>query len=144
MNKIWIVVANSSESKIYRAEDRHTLVEHGHFYHEESRLPARELVSDNMGRETNRGIYGTDTKQSRTDLKTKEGMLFAYQIAHFLEKECEASNCEHLYIVAKPPFLGYLREVLHPNVVKLVKAEINKDLVHSEPAEIREYLPPVL
>lgn len=144
MNKIWIVVANSSESKIYRAENRHTLVEHGRFYHDESRLPASDLVSDRPGCETYRGAYGGDTMQGRTPLKTKEGMLFAHQLAQYLERECEDGKCEHLYIVAKASFLGYLREVLHPNVAKLVKAEINKDLTHLKPEEILEYLPPVL
>jgi protein required for attachment to host cells len=144
MKKVWVVVANSSLAKIYRAENAQTLVEHGILFHDESHLPARELVSDSMGRETNFRAFGSDTYQPKTPIKLKEALLFADIVAHFLEEGCNCGECERIYIVAKPPFLGHLRQSLHPNVAKLVGSEIHKDLTQLKPQEVREYLPPIL
>ncbi len=144
MRKVWVVVANSSYSKIYRAENTHVLLEHQTFSHEESHLPARELVSDRQGRETSRVGYGTDTMEEKTPIKVKEATQFADEIAQFLEKGFNSGECERIYLVAKSPFLGYLRQSLHPNVTKLVESEVHKDLTQLRPEQIREYLPPVL
>jgi protein required for attachment to host cells len=144
MRKVWVVVANSGLAKIYRAENRTILVEHGIFFHEESHLPARELVSDHHGRETQRKGYGSESMEAKTPLKMKEALLFAVQIARFLEEGYNKKEYERLYIIAKPPFLGYLRQSLHHNVAKLVDSEIHKDLTQSKPEEVRDYLPPVL
>jgi protein required for attachment to host cells len=144
MKKVWVVVANSSQAKIYKVENGQVLVEHGIFFHDESRLPGRELVSDGYGRETNTMIYGSDTYQQKTPVKLKESLLFADVIAHFLEEGYNSGAYERIYIVSKPPFLGHLRQSFHPNVAKLVEAEIHKDLTQLRPEEVREYLPPVL
>jgi len=144
MKKVWVVVANSSLSKIYRAENTNVLIEHGIFFHDESHLPVHELLSDRQGRETNKGMCGGDTYEARTPTKLKEALHFAEQIAHFLEKGYNAGEYEKVYIVAKPPFLGHLRQFLHPNVAKLVGAEIHKDLTQLRPEEVREYLPSAL
>lgn len=144
MKKVWVVVANSSQAKIYRAENAQTLVEHGLFFNDEIHLPARDVVSDKQGREQSYGLYGSDTYEAKTSLKTKEALSFAETIAHFLEQGCTKGECVRIHIVAKPPFLGYLRQCLHPNVAKLVGSEIHKDLTQLKPEEIREYLPPVL
>lgn len=144
MKKIWIVVANSSQAKIYRAENVNHLVEHGFFFHDESHMPARDLVSDKKGRETSHNASTTNTYEPKTTIKTKEGMIFAENLASFLEKGCASGECERIHIIAKSPFLGYLRQSLQPNVVQLIGSEIQKDLTQLTAEEIREYLPPVL
>lgn len=145
MRKVWIVVGNSSVAKIYRTENNSSsLIEFQNFLHKESHLPARELVSDRLGRETSRMGYGTDTMEPQTPIKVKEGNAFAAQVAEFLEKGFNAKEFERLYLIAKPPFLGYLRDAIHSNVAKLVESEIHKDLTQHTSEQIREYLPPVL
>lgn len=145
MRKVWIVVANSSQSKVYRAENAQHLVEHVIFFSEESHLFVHELVSDKEGRETNSmGSWGADSYEPKTPVKRKEANFFAETIAHFLEKGCNSGECERIYMIAKAPFLGYLRDALTPHVAKLVHAEINKDLTQLRPEAIREYLPPAL
>lgn len=144
MRKVWVVVANSSLSKIYRAENTHTLVEHQLFEHKESQMPARALVSDRQGRETQRVGYGTDTMEEKTPIKQKEAQIFAEQIADFLKRGCISGECERIYLVAKPPFLGFLRQALDPNISKHVENEIHHDLTQKKPEQVREYLPPAL
>lgn len=144
MKKVWVVVANSSQAKVYRAEHLQVLVEHGIFFHDESRMAARDLVSDNSGRENNTMRPGGDTYEPKTSIKLKESVNFADILANFLETGHNDGHFERLYIVAKPPFLGHLRQALTPNVSKVVESEIHKDLTHLSPGEVREYLPPVL
>ncbi|NGX61689.1 MAG: hypothetical protein K940chlam9_01178 [Chlamydiae bacterium] len=144
MRKVWIVVANSSQAKIFRAENVQTLVEYKSFVHEESQEPSRELTSDRQGRQTSRVGYGTDTYQEQTTTKAKEQSQFAHEIADFLAQGYHSGEYERLYLISKPPFLGYLRQCLNGNVSKLVESEIQKDLTQLKPGQIREYLPPVL
>lgn len=144
MRKVWIVVANKCIARIYHAENVKTLVEHKCFEHAEAHEPARELMSDHLGRATQKGFVGSDTMDVHTSLKAKEATIFARQLSSFLQESFNAGEFEALYIVAKVPFLGFLREVFPPGITKLIKSEINKDLTHMTPAEIREYLPPVL
>jgi protein required for attachment to host cells len=143
MKKVWVLVANSSQAKIYRANGP-SLLEHGIFFHDESRMPARDLVSDNMGRETNRNMYGNDTCEPKTSLKEKEFLIFANTLAQFLEKGYNSGECEKIYVIAKPPFLGFLRQAFSSHVTNIVESEIHKDLTHMTPNEIREYLPEFL
>jgi protein required for attachment to host cells len=144
MKKIWIVVANSTYSHIYRAENNQKLVEIKYLEHLESHMRARELVSDSQGRSTNVSLYGSDTMEDKTSLKDKESMHFADQIITFLEEGCKNGECERIYIISKAPFLGNLRAALPPLLAKLVHAEISKDLTQLTADQVREYLPPVL
>ena len=144
MRKVWIVVANGSASKVYRAENVNTLVPLKEFEHEEAHLTRKDLNSDRPGRATQRGGYGTDTMEEKTSPKVKEATNFAQAIAAFLKEGCNAGECERIYLIAKAPFLGHIRQALHANVAKCVESEVNKDLTQLRPEQIREYLPPVL
>ncbi|MCH9626551.1 MAG: hypothetical protein S4CHLAM2_01730 [Chlamydiales bacterium] len=144
MRKVWIVVANGSHSTIYHAENVNKLTEIKQFQHAEAHLTRHDLTSDRPGRSTPCVGYGTDTMEEKTPPKVKEAVSFAHQIAHFLEEGYNAGNVERVYLVTKSPFLGHLREALHPNVTKIIESEVHKDLTHMRPEQIREYLPPVL
>ena len=144
MRNVLIVVANSTHSKIYRAENTHKIIEIKHIDHVESHMHARDLVSDSQGRNTNTALYGSDTMEDKTSLKTKEAVIFARQIIAYLEEGFNKGECERIYLIANPAFLGHLREVLTPHLAKLVHTEINKDLTQLTPEQIREYLPPAL
>ena len=144
MRKVWVVVANRSDSKIYRAENVNTLVEHKSLTHKEAHLNDHDLIADGPGRTGQKGVHGSDTLSEKTTQQDKEAKIFATEIASFLEQGYNSGECERVYLVAKAPFLGFLRESLHPNVVKMVESEIHKDIVDQRPEQIREYLPPVL
>lgn len=144
MRKVWIVVANGSHSTVYKVENAQTLSVLKNFNHQESHLPSRELKADGPGRQTKRMGFGTDTYEQKTPTKVKEADEFAQEIAAYLEEGLHSGEYERIYLVAKPPFLGYIRQNLHPNVSKLVESEVHKDLTQMRPEQIREYLPPVL
>lgn len=144
MRKVWVVVANSSISKVYKADSVDTLSELKQFHNLAAHLTRQDLASDRPGRSTQRGFYGTDTMEEQTPLKVKEGVLFAKEIAHFLEEGYNAGHYERIYLIAKPPFLGFIHQSLHPNVAKLIESEVHKDLTQMRPEQIREYLPEVL
>jgi len=143
MRKVWVVVANSCESKIYHC-NANKLVELKSFVHEEGHLHAKDIVSDKKGRNTERGVYGSDTMEEKTPLKLKEADQFAHKIGKFLEEGWNSKAFERLYVIAKPPFLSNLRHSLSDHVSSAIHSEIHKDLIHMRPDEIREYLPLVL
>ena len=131
--------------KIKEAEtNAHKIIEIKSFEHEESHLPVHELVSDAQGRSTSAITFGSDTMDERTSIRTKEAVKFADQIVDFIEDGFKKGECERLYVVAKAPFLGHLREALSPGLHKIVAAEVSKDLTQLSPEQVREYLPPVL
>ncbi len=142
MRKVWIVVANRAEAKIYRAENVSTLVEHTSLKHGEGSMHQRELSSDKQG--SIRGKFGTDTMEEKTSPKSKEANHFAAQIALVLEKGLQAKEVERIYLIAKAPFIGVLHQVFKPAVAKCIEKEVHKDLLHASKEQLREYLPPVL
>lgn len=144
MRKVWIIVANASQTIIYKAENVHKLTEIKKLQHAESHLARRDLVSDKQGRGHQRIGSANDTLSDTTSPKEKEANIFAHEIAHFLEEGYKNGEYERLYLISKPPFLGYLRQSLSPHVSKLIESEIHKDLTLIKSEEIREYLPPVL
>lgn len=140
MRKIWVVVANSSTAKIYRAENVNTLVEIHTLNHSVSHLHDRDIVSDKPGRSKD----GHHSIEEQTPQQVKERIHFASEIASYLEKGLSDNNLDRVYLISIPQFLGFLRQSLNPQVAKLIHAEIHKDLTHLRPAQLREYLPPVL
>lgn len=147
MKKIWIIVANAGQSKVYRAESSQLLVEHALFFNDESHSNVHELVSDKQGREANpiaRKGWNTNTYEPKTDIKDKVALSFANTLVQFFEEKLKAGECERIYLIVKPPFLSCLKDAMPPNIAKLIHEEIHKDLTHLSPKEILEYLPPAL
>jgi protein required for attachment to host cells len=143
MRRTWILVANGGKALIFTADEASVLHEQHVLEHAESHLSRRDLVSDKKGRTWFHG-KGTDSMEEPTPVKVKEATHFAHEIAHFLDKNYQAGEFERLYLIVKPPFLGFLRQSLSPHVAKVVESEIHKDLTLLQPEQIREYLPPIL
>jgi protein required for attachment to host cells len=141
-NSTWIIVANSSLSKIYETEGTKPLTLIETFEHPESHLSGRELMSDKEGRNT-WGVV-THMVEEKMPPKLKEANVFAKQIIEFVERAHREGRCHFLYLIAAPAFLGILRHTLSDNLSKIVKGEIDRDLTHTSPSHIQDYLPPVL
>jgi protein required for attachment to host cells len=142
MRKVWIVVANQTDAKIFRAENVNKLEEIFHMTHNEGHKTAHELQSDREG--ATQGWFSSDTMSPRTPIKVKEAMHFATEIAHCLKKSIEEEQIERFYILAPPAFLGHLRAAMPEAVKNRVFAEIAKEGLWLDEKEIRSYLPPVL
>lgn len=142
MHKIWVVVANRSEMKIYLAKNVNTLTEISTLKHLEGQQTDQNLVADKQG--SHRGSFGTDTMEEKTSTKHKQATNFANQIAKKLEDGIKHEKVERIYLLASPEFMGILRQILKPNIRKFIEKEIDKDLTSANVEQIREHLPPVL
>lgn len=144
MRKVWIVVANRSQVRVFRAENTHKLVEIKTLDHKEGHEQARDLQSDRKGRTNNRKGFGVDTMEAKTSAETKESVVFATEIAQMLEEGEKAKAFERLYLIANPPFVSILKDAMKSALTKMIQGEVHKDLARCSPEQIREYLPPVL
>lgn len=144
MRQVWVVVANGSQAKIYKAENSGKLLEIKSFEHDASRLPSHDLVSDGPGRATERFGSSPHAYPERVSPKVKEKEHFADEIAECLEKGHNEGEFNRLYIIAKPPFVAHLHHSIEESVGHTVALEVHKDLTHLGGTEIRDYLPAVL
>lgn len=140
----WVIVANSSYAKIYKAENNTNLIEIHEFEHLESRLDNKDLVSSKPGRTNDSVGYRRSSMEFPTSPKHHEFQLFAKQISHFLDQAQETGKIGRLYITASPIFLGILRQELSHLINDLIGGQIDRDLTHLKPSDIRNHLPPVL
>lgn len=142
MRKMWILVADKAKARIFLAEKPlGPITELEALVHPESRLHARDLVSDAPGRTFDRSGEGRHAKEPNVDPKETEAIKFAIEIADRLEAARVRGEFDRLGLVAAPEFLGLLRERLGPETRALVEFEIDKDLMHLRPQEIRARLP---
>lgn len=147
MRKVWILVANSGQARVFKADNAKTLTELNGFVHPEIHLKDEDLVSDRPGIAVSchhSSRFGPHTISNETSQKTKERNHFAEQIALFLEEGYKKGEFERLYVIADLPFQGFLREAFSDHLTKLVNEEIQKDLTKLSAAEIRKYLPEFL
>jgi protein required for attachment to host cells len=140
----WIVVANSSHAKIYKAENNKQLVEIKQFKHPESRLHDSDLVSSKPGRTNARTGYRRSTYEPTTDPKDQEINSFAKEISLYLDYARENENLGRIYLTASPAFLGVLRRTLSSLTDHLIAGEVDADMTHLKSDEIRSHLPLVL
>ena len=144
MRKVWIITANRTQARVFRAENTHKLVEIKTLEHQEGHKHARDLNADRQGRNNSRKGYGVDTMEAKTSAEAKDAVLFATEIAHMLQEGYKAGSFERLYLIANPPFVSILRDALETPIAKIIQNEVHKDLTRCRTEEVREYLPPVL
>lgn len=75
-----------------------------------------------------------------TDLHAEAEADFAHNLAEFLEAQFAAKTIQELVLVAPPRTLGEVRKHLRPHMSKMIKAEIDKDLVKHPIAHIESLL----
>lgn len=140
MNKIWVLVAESSRAKLYEQDHpRSPLHELKDFEHSASRLNDTELVAGSLGRTHDRYGYGQHALVPDTDPKANEAHIFARELAEHLDQSKKFYS--KLVVIAPPEFLGLLRDSFSSQVAHCVAASINKNLVHETPEEIQGHLP---
>jgi protein required for attachment to host cells len=143
MNTTWVVVADHTRARLFRAEPPHaTLHEFGDMVHPESRMHPRDMAQDEPGttRDSHgQGVHGMGTHYSPRE---QEYIRFAHEVVQHLEKAHNTHQFEHLVIAAEPDFLGFLRNAMPHGLRATVIQEIGKELTHIPRAEdIRRHLP---
>jgi protein required for attachment to host cells len=137
----WVLVANSSCAKIFKALNNHDLQEVHAFEHLESRLHNQDLVSEKPGRNnTSMGIRKS-ALDYQTSPKHQEFTLFAKQISDYLDSAREEGKFGRLYVTAGPAFLGILRQTFSHLTNAMIASEVDHDITHLPTSEIRNHLP---
>ncbi len=144
MRKVWIVTANRTCLRVFRAENTHKLVEIKKLEHADGHKHGRDLTAEKEVRNTYRKGFGVDTMEAKTSIEAKEAVQFATEIAEILHEGYKAGSFEKLYLIANPPFVSIVRDALPKALTKIIGSEVHKDLTKCRPEEVREYLPPVL
>lgn len=142
MSKTWVLVADSARAKIFRAQSPvGPLVEVEDWVHPESRLHELDINADKPGRTHDSAGQGRHAMENEVSPKAQDAREFARQLAERLDKARTDGLFDHLLLVAAPAFLGLLREALSKPTRDRVTAEVDKDLVMHDPADIRAHLP---
>ena len=135
----WIVVANSSQARIFRLESNHTIVEIETFEHPESRQKEGDLVSSKPGRQFDRFGPGRHSMEQQTSPKTQEFVAFARQLSERFDLAIENEHLGKIYLAASPNFLGILRQNLSSLTLSIIAEEVDKDMTHLPQAAICDH-----
>ena len=141
--KVWVVVADASRARLYRAETpRGPLVELADAVHSAARLQDHELLSDRAGRAVDTQGHHRHGMEATTDPHDQEAQRFAHELAERLHVHHNAHDFDGLVLVAPPRFLGLLRGALDEQVAKQVLASLDLDLTRIyTAAEVQSHLP---
>ena len=136
-----VVVAESSRARIFEMLSPNTpLTEVRDMVHPESRAHAQELTSDLPGRSFDSHGQGRHAMEATVGVKEQESILFAEQVADFINAECNAKKLERLYLAAPPHFLGLLRKKLGNEAKHHIARQVSKNLVTLNEVEIRQHM----
>lgn len=142
MPEIYVIVVDSAKARVLHSTGKTSaLIEYEILDHPEGRMHTRDLTADLPGRDSNRTGLGKHRLDSSSDPKQQESIEFAKRIAAYLGEMVSHKQVDQLMIVAAPAFLGILRDLLPSNVVSIVTFELDKNLTHHKPDEIRSHLP---
>jgi len=141
MSNTWVLVAESSRAKIYAGKGlRAPLTEIEDFIHPQGRLHEGDLVSDSAGSDGGSIGQGRHVLDDETNAREKEAVVFARELASYLDVERGNEAFKSLVIIAPPTFLGLIRSCLSEDVRRMVSQQIDKNLIHKSAEEIHQYL----
>lgn len=142
MPRTWVLVANSSQAKIYagKGEKGGEIAEIKHFDYPNGRLHEGDLVSDSAGSDGGSTGQGRHVLDDETTARQQEAITFAKELANHLDEDRKKDNYISLVLIAPPAFLGLLRKNLNADIMKMVFQQIDKNLINKSAKEIREYL----
>jgi protein required for attachment to host cells len=142
MADTWVVVADSSEARIYAARRKKgPLVLVDSLSHAASRMHPRDLVTDVPGRVHDRFGPGRHSLAQGQEIRDEERQRFAREVAGRLAGAQRQKKFDRLIVMAGPAFLGSLRDVFSKPLAEAVVAEIPKDLVGQDATAIQAHLP---
>ena len=142
MNGIRVVVADQAEAIFYNLTSlKARPVEVGRLKDASARRPAHEMASDRPGRSYESVGSQRHSVGDEPDLRRQEAIRFARTIAERLDADWRERAFQQLILVAGAPFRSVLRGELSEATQGCIVYEVPKDLVHSNPEVLRDYLP---
>ena len=141
MNKTWVVVAESSRSRIFYVEKANEpLTEILSFDNPEARKHDAEFYAEHRGRSFDSHGHARHDISEHSANK-HEAERFAKQLAELLDSHRLTKDYDQLILFAAPSFLGLLREHMSEPTNRLVVHDCNKNLVQLNAEKIRAQLP---
>jgi protein required for attachment to host cells len=141
MNKVWILVANQAEARIYssnRFPVKLKLVDV--LIHEEGAAHPRDLLSDAPGRAFDRMGSARHAMEPNTSLREEQRRRFVKEMVMKLEAAHQKGKFDHLVLLAAPAVLGVIRKTLSADLARSVIKEIPKDVIGQEVGKIHSQL----
>lgn len=136
MDAAWIVSANAGRAMIYAQESaKGALREITDMANPAARLRTADTESDKIGPTAPGKTY--EPAQTPEERQTE---LFARAVSDYLRQGQVEGRFKKLILVAGPEFLGALRQLMDPNVLKVVSKEINKDYTQYKPTQLLEMM----
>ena len=98
-----------------------------------------EFASDRPGRSFDIVGTGRHAMSSKVSGQEHQTLLFARQVADYLNKAIAGSEVMHLVLLADPKFLGYLRSELSDAALRAIALAESRNLTDLEEQQIRDY-----
>jgi protein required for attachment to host cells len=136
----WVLVADSSQARIYRIVKFPHIEEIAYLEHQESRLHNQDLVSAKPGRNFQRGGTTRHAYEPETDPKQAEAVKFAIHLSNHLNLAETQREFSRLYVFAESSFLGLLRQHIHAETKKTIVSEVPKELIPCNKEAIEQQL----
>ena len=136
MKPDWILIANATRARLLEQETKDKVKELKSFEHPQSRSRASELGTERSGYQRTDRSFGAASFQPRTDARQKEHLLFARELAHYLEREAQLGTCGSISLLASSPFLGELKAELGSATRRLLGVTRDVDLTMVGKAEL--------
>ena len=112
--------------------------------HPQGRLQDHNIHSDKKGETASSSHRGHNTASAEEDPIQHDAILFASEVATWLNTARNDHRCERFVIIADPKFTGHLREKMDKHVFKMVNHFIGKDLQKASEAEIISHVSDLL
>jgi len=135
----WVVVADNHQVTVYKSTQFPKLEEVIVLRHPEGRLHNQDLTSSEPGRNFQRGGVTRHSYQPKTEPTQVVMEKFAVEISNFLTKSLNEEKFNRLFIISSPSLLGELRRHITPQVKKLIKGELAKNLSSSDLSLIEQH-----
>ena len=143
--RTWVLIADGGHAKVFESEGPGTELApvQGMIFSVD--LPAnRDILADRPGRGHEFHGPGRHAIENRSDPHRALKREFAQKLGGILEAKLAEKSFDRLVLVAPPPALGDLRDVLPKSVLAKVTAELAQDLVKTPHSELPSHLEGVL
>ncbi len=135
--KMWILVANRSEARIFEANGNQKVQFLRKIENPRGRLRAQDIDADRPGVFTGYGSNGGGMSKSQSPTE-RVAQEWAKKIVDHLELAKSRNDFESLSIIAEASFLGRLRSSMSRDLSRHVRKEVAKDLGAVPTPEVQE------